>query len=844
MNSTEMGFRRSSLAVAALCVLSLTPAVLADTYYVRAGGSDTADGGTPQTAFRTVLHAAGAINHGDSLVIGPGTFQGSALMAERFSADGATMAITGDESGQLTGDPAGAVVLVASRPAEAALTLYRFRNLSLSGLTFRGPGQGLKLDKCIGVTVQRCTFDGLARAVLIGACQDTRVQSCVLSRNILGLFIQGSARTRVEHVTLSGSTSAGLLALSCGAGEIRNCLLAANNSNLVLDPLSAQSWTSDYNVLSGTTSPWGDVPAVAKIHEWTSASGQDRHSVCVVPAFAGADRHDLHISDNVTWPGGLPGMNTAVASGHAVLDRDGKAFRVRGAATCAGAYDYPDPRPAAGWAKLSVNLDGREPRQSAGIYRENGELIRTLLADAAGVTELYWDGLDDKNNPVFDFEKAARFGPMKDPSARGMSCIRALSVAPGDDAIYYGAVTRLYNKMVPAWGADGTGVGKSAADGTPLWFALSSGGNYMSVSAMSDGRHTFVLAGKSFGGQIDLFDEDGLRLTTGNWSWPCNYSIGFVDLRYGVNAYLRPDGKVGAYVEDDSIGRFARCRIDGAETIRKTCTPLDWRPTGAAAGEPPDTDRVRAKGLETVQVIPKVAALKPDGDWRAWEKAGIAPQIIALPTVSFRHCTLPDDLWQTFSLGTAIGALAHDGKCLYACFLVCDQPQRFNAETPATMFSTDSVELWVEQDQFGLGFIQDGSAHLFKYRFHDRQGKQYAANYPLADENVWGRKLDDVSAHPLGRQLAEITGVPLHGRKGYVVMGRIPMEEIKLVGGVAGRGGTDILNMTGQGGEVIRIAVAFSGNVAWGHSQDYKVAWPAGMMFSDPTRSSAFVLGE
>jgi len=1282
--------QQAPLAIAALCLVAFGPALLADTWYVRTCGSDAADGRTPQTAFKTVSQAAGVINHGDALVIGPGTHKGSSLMAERFSADGSAMSITGDESGQITGDPAGAVVLVAARPTQAALTFHRFRNLNLSGLTFRGPGQGLKLDQCIDVTVQRCTFDGLSRAAVIGACQDTLVQSCVLSRNILGLFIQGSARTRVDHITLAGSTSAGLVALGCGAGELRNSVLTANNSNLVLDPLSAKSWASDYNVISGTTGPWGEAPAVANIHEWASASGQERHSVYVAPAFADPDRYDLHVSANVTWPGGLPGMSVAAAGANEALrDREGKTFRVRGAAACAGAYDYPDPTPAAGWAKLPARIDGREPRQSAGIYRENGELIRTLLADAAGVTELYWDGLDDQgqvvpagkymakvlshdvrvlddgavgdngnpmgvyncdnavrvcamsdggfvlvtpydeagfplrrysstgqpvqatglaeggftalcsvgdddmyailgkgggaklihlvlpgeraimangaefyplltaeekdaavlglavagekayvsvgglnvvrvielatgrtkadwkvekvgdiaaagetlwvtsgkdivalgadgtpgkriasgleaprylaasrerlaavdnvaarlailgtdgrairtsgrtrsageftpvgpdamrdprglcfladgrlvvteqarvrvlfpdqgkisqdilsnfmdvmvvhptrpeygycylgvfkadprtgawqwlveeprgmtardangaeqpfsygspstrvvlggrpfivyhgggvrmfdvsdplkprlafesrhpavaggaydtisftrdgsviggvagpdgytlafnkvpfkgldaaNNPVFDFEKTTKFGPMKDPSPRGMSCIRALSVDSGKDDIYYGAVTRLYNKMVPAWGADGTGVGKSAASGTPLWFALSSGGNYMSLSAISDGRHTFVLAGKSFGGQIDLFDDDGLRLTTGNWSWPCNYSIGFVDLRYGVNAYLRPDGKVGAYIEDDSIGRFARCRIDGAETIRKTSTALDWQPIGAAAGGPPNATMVRAKGLEKVQVIPKVALLKADGDWPAWEKARIAPQIIALPTVSFRHCTLPDDLWQTFSLGTAIGALAHDGKNLYACFLVCDQPQRFDAEMPGAMFSTDSVELWVEQDQFGLGLIKDGSAHLFKYRFHDRQGKPYAANYPLSDENIWGRKLDDVSAHPLGKQLAEITGVSLRGRKGYVVMGRIPMAEVKLVGGVAGRAGTDVLDMTGKGGEVIRIAVAFSGNLAWGHSQDYKVAWPAGMMFSDPTRSSSFVLGE
>lgn len=77
------------------------------------------------------------------------------------------------------------------------------------------------------------------------------------------------------------------------------------------------------------------------------------------------------------------------------------------------------------------------------------------------------------------------------------------------------------------------------------------------------------------------------------------------------------------------------------------------------------------------------------------------------------------------------------------------------------------------------------------------------------------------------------------GRAGYAMMGRIPFEEIKLVGGIAGRSG--ITNTTGAAGEIIRIAVAFDGVCSWGREQDFKVAWPCGLMFSDPTRSVPFV---
>jgi len=1320
--------RLMRIGVVALA-LSVSFSAVGEKWFVRASGNDLADGKTPATAFKTITRAAGVLNHGDSIVIGPGVYEETVLIAERFSADGSTMAITGDESGKLTGDNAGPVVLVPAQPTQLALTLHRMADVTVRGLTFRGPGQGLKVDKCRVATVERCTFDGLSRGLVVSNSENTVVESCVFSRNIIGLLATGSAGTAIHHVTVAGSTSVGILALTCGAGEIHNSILTANNTNLILDGLSSKSWKSDYNVLTGTIGGWGDMPAIAKVHEWPAASGQDNFSVFVAPAFADPDNYDLRISPEVTWGGGLPGRWVGVARVNhnrfvEVLDRDGKPFAINDpekGRVAAGAYEYPEARPAKGWVKLTPKIESDAGRQSAGIYKENGQMVRTLLANASGVVDLYWDGLDDlgqvapagkyvakivssdirivddgafgdNGNPmgVYHGDNANRVAPLSDggflmvtyydeaqyplrrisstgqpthasgladgdfvglttvgeddvyallgrwwgtPHAKphvrlirlalpgdrahmldgseafvittdaekeictaiglavqgtkayvtlggGMSLIRVIDltngkkvadwpvaevgdiaadpngglwvlsgkkvlhmtadgkkdkefdsglplpkyiaaskdrvavngssdpmgshlglesslavfdiggklvrqlgkarvdgqftpvgpdtmrdprgmcfltdgrlvlcesartrildadtgtilmdllsnfmdvavahpqkpeyvycglgafrvdtrtgswdwlveeprtvgtavrnvtdengepkqievpqiysfgspslgvvldgkafilyvygngtarfvdvsdpakprpstyirnsmVAPGaystvcfdkdgnlmcaaggtrsgyslffnripfkglddnDDPIYdfenavkigqeeceitgmtsasmvtmdrsnndiyFGAVTPLYNKMVPAWGADATGVGKCTPDGKPLWFALSSGGNYMSVAAIYDPttKQTFILAGKSFGGQVDVFDADGLRLGTGNWSFPTHYTIGFVDLRFGVNPYIRPDGKVGAYVEDDAIGRFARLRIDLACSIARQSEAIDWKLTGSVAGAAPLPSEVQGKGLEKVQEIPKVASLPVGGDWSVWEKAGIVPQIVALPAVGYRHATLPEDLWQTMSLGTAIGALAHDGKNLYVYFVVTDESQIFDVTKPSHMFEACGVELWLEQDQFGLSMTKDEKPHLFKYRYHNRAGQEWLANYELDPSNVYAVKLSDVGGHPLGRQLGDIVGVSLKNRKGYMAMGRISMEEVKLVGGIAGRGGKDILNMTGKGGEVIRVGVNFGGNMTWGRSQDYKVAWPNSLMFSDPTRSAPFIL--
>jgi hypothetical protein len=283
--------------------------------------------------------------------------------------------------------------------------------------------------------------------------------------------------------------------------------------------------------------------------------------------------------------------------------------------------------------------------------------------------------------------------------------------------------------------------------------------------------------------------------------------------------------------------------VEGADTIERSVIRFTWNNPAAQPGPPPLPDRTQGKPVERLLAIPKLPALKPDGDWMPWERAGIVPQIVMLPTVGFRR-TVPDDLWQTFRAGTAIGALAHDGANLYATFLVADDSMHFDDPKGDAMWQFDCVELWLEEEQFTMGMKKDGSPALFKHRYHNREGKEWAANYPLPKESIWAAKLDDLAAHPLGRHLGAVTGVSFKGKPGYAVMGKIPFAEIKLVGGIAGRKGKDILPTTGAAGEVLRVGVSLSCINAWGNEQDYKVNWPAGLMFSDPTRSCPFAFGK
>jgi len=1286
----------------------------ATTYFVRGQGNDLADGQTAKTAFRSIVRAARALNHGDSIVIGPGTYRGTVLIAERFGNADTPLAISGDESGKRTGDAPGPVVWEALTPGEPALQIHRAQDVLISGLTIRGVGEGVALEKVRRARIERCTFDRLAKGISLSECEDVRVESGVFTRQIIGVLVKNSTRTRLAHLTIASCSASGILLSDSAIGEIRNCLLVDCATGMVADVASAPSWSSDYNTFNGTMGSWGLAPLSRVAYEWFSTTGQERHSSYVLPAFINPAQYDLHIDPTVTWGGGLPGMLIGMSLTPAVLqDRDGKTFTAQNGRVGTGAYAYPAPVPAPGWQQLKVTLPKEGVRQSAAILAKDGNLLRTLLTDAAGVRDLWWDGRDDTGTPVaagayevrtithdlrivddgtlgdngnplgtYNCDNAQRVVtfpdgsfvistiydeagvPMRYYAATGQpisgsalsgpspwaiaaegtgkkliigvgrelqrivppgerskmlngaesypiladgeqlaktmdgksdlsfggvavsggnvlvtvplaggSVVRVIALttgakvadwpAPnagdidvdadgnawvlcgnevccftpqgqvakrftpgfspgylavgktqvalidttGNEIIFLqmanGAVTRtlgqdqptgqwlpisgnlfrslrdaafmpdgqllvceygriraidpqtatvtmtclsnfldalvpnpqhpeyaycyganifkldhatgaweqvrqapglvapnlslaqcmttgiidgrlyllvnatdsylpsaeekkaesyiprrqaflditdplnpryagafrnthgfsytdlridkdgslcypvanqmkiavhpylgrdadgylrytslgvygktdvplkyrgvaekdakpremfhkgglaidqrtndayllactpLQNKMVPAWGASGTGVGKMSADGRPLWFTMSSGGNYSGLAVINDGKEAWVMAGKDTnGGAIDLYSSDGLRLATGTCGWGANWLNGMVDIREGLQAYIRPDGKPGAHVEDDNIGRFIRYRIDGANTLKRTIFPLAWAGSGAPAGVNPIPHEVAGNAMRNLMPVPRVTALPVDGDWAKWSAAGITPQIVSLPIVSWGR-TFPPNLLQTFEAGTSIGAMAHDDKNLYVYFLTTDNTPHFHARsTGENMFEYDSIELWIEEEQFGIGFNGQLQPRLFKYRYHNKAGAEWAAMYPMPNECIWGAILANVADHPLGQLLSAAVGTSLDGKPGYTLMAKIPIEEIKLVGGIAGRKGGEVLSMTGKPGEIIRIGIAFDGMSAWGRSQDFKVYWPSGLMFSDPTTNVPAVLGE
>jgi len=808
-----------SLTIVVTVALAGAPAVRAATYFVRALGDDRKEGTTPQAAFRTVTRAAQALAHGDRIVIGPGQYREAVLISERFGTPEAPLAVVGDESGKLTGDAPGAVVVEPAIFGEPALYIHRSQHVQVSGLTFRGRGVGLQVEKVRGLAIERCTFDGLSKGLAVALSDDLRLQSAVIARCITGAQVKQTTRSRLAHLTVASCSAVGVLVSTSAGGEICNSIFADNGTAMVVDPASASSWSSDHNAIAGTVGSWGLAGQCRIIYEWFSSSGQERHSTYTLPAFASPvvegpapdDDGTLAHMSSATLLGGRPYL---MAGGQRRLppDEKGNARRQSGYFLLDVAKPL-EPR-VTGFAPLGAAY--RDVR-----FAKNGDIVLGIGGPEELKFAVYpFGGFQADGKPIYDFAKPVTRDCGKDTSSTGLRTQFGLAVDPQTNDYYIMALSAQHKKTVPTWGASGSGLAKLDAGGKLKWFSLTSGGNFTGTAMLRDKNEAWAFIAKDFGGQVDVFNSDGLRLATLNWGWPANWTCGFVDMRDGLTAYRRPDGKPGVYVEDDSIGRLMRGRLDGAETRKKMAAGFTWA-AGATAGPAPLPNVTGGPGLQNPLSLPKVAPLPVDGDWNAWAAAGVTPQCVMLPLVGWGY-TWPRDLLETFRAGTGGAAFAHDGKNLYCCFLVTDDTPIFG-DNPAIMFSFDGVEFWVEEEQFGLGLLAGGKPALFKYRYHNRAGAEWSAGYKLDDANVWGKMIPDAGAHPLGRYLGNVLGTSLDGKSAYVLMGRIPLEEIKLVGGIAGRKGGEIRATTAGPGELIRLGVAISGMSAWGRAQDYKV---------------------
>lgn len=125
-------------------------------YHVATEGDNENDGLSPETAWRTVTHAAGRAKAGDTVLIHDGTY------IEEIVVRG-----TGDTERPITfkNAPGARVVFSGIRRFPTVWTLTHKRNVVVDGFRFEEPGQGsmrgvIDIGDSSEILVQRCLYDG------------------------------------------------------------------------------------------------------------------------------------------------------------------------------------------------------------------------------------------------------------------------------------------------------------------------------------------------------------------------------------------------------------------------------------------------------------------------------------------------------------------------------------------------------------------------------------------------------------------------------------------------------------------------------------------------------------
>ncbi len=189
--------------------------------YVRLSGSDTNDGTSPASAWRTIGKAASSVTAGQTVYVGGGSY----LESVALTIDGtvnAPIAFVADVSGEWTGD-AGLVVLDGQGATET-LALDGSDHVTVEGFAVVGATSGV----AVGIRIGSAATTG----VTIRGNQVYSNGEGIQAIDASGLVVQGN---RVSRQVVSGSAAGhGIVLSGCDNARIAGNLIYANEGSGLL----------------------------------------------------------------------------------------------------------------------------------------------------------------------------------------------------------------------------------------------------------------------------------------------------------------------------------------------------------------------------------------------------------------------------------------------------------------------------------------------------------------------------------------------------------------------------------------------------------------------------------
>jgi hypothetical protein len=272
--------------------------------------------------------------------------------------------------------------------------------------------------------------------------------------------------------------------------------------------------------------------------------------------------------------------------------------------------------------------------------------------------------------------------------------------------------------------------------------------------------------------EILVFDQNGLGLGSFGQPAKVRYPGFFLDHPDAVRAYQGADDRTYALIADNFNGRHHWYRLDGADQIKSSSTPVTVgaRTAGLLAAMPIPPPYVPSRPAPTTVRIPKLSrALPIDGDLAKWRAARIAPQIVITPETAGGGIDGPEDC-------SAVVRLAHHGDDLYAQFLVFDDVVSFH-QNVNKRFKQDSVEMCINGFMTGFKFestfTTDVGPLVFRNRYYFSKF-DWAMPADLAPRSI---KVLDNARDVRERELVEsVYGVDMSNCRVIVVEFKLPIN--------------------------------------------------------------------
>lgn len=236
------------------------------TYYVRANGDDArTTGRSPADAFRTIRRALGIARGGDTVLVGPGTFDSRIPVTTEATAT-EPLLILADPSGRMTDDEPGAVIIGAggtgigfrvSGAAHVTIDGFSIAEASDAGVEIRGSSDT--------ITVRNCFIDGFGSlttsrgdGIRVDDSSNVSLVNNLISFNdSTGILVRRSSGTRVINNTVAENGIRGIR-IGSGSGAAANTLVQNNivyfsgDVSIEFNAASATTATLSHNVVFPT----------------------------------------------------------------------------------------------------------------------------------------------------------------------------------------------------------------------------------------------------------------------------------------------------------------------------------------------------------------------------------------------------------------------------------------------------------------------------------------------------------------------------------------------------------------------------------------------------------------